>query len=113
MVDLNISLSDAAKVRLAVLQQQKPDACLRFWLKRGGCSAFEYCLDWAEQRQDTDLALPFSTGVLWVDAEDYQLALQGLCIDFEEDVLSSAFVFRNPNEAGGCGCGKSFSIKEA
>jgi len=36
-------------------------------------------------------------------------AIKGLEIDYQEDMLSSSFVFNNPNKKGECGCGKSFS----
>ena len=32
-------------------------------------------------------------------------------IDYVSDMMKSAFKIRNPNAAAGCGCGKSFSVK--
>ena len=31
-------------------------------------------------------------------------------MDFVEDKLGASFQFRNPNEAGRCGCGESFMV---
>jgi iron-sulfur cluster assembly protein len=31
-------------------------------------------------------------------------------MDFVEDKLGASFQFRNPNEAGRCGCGESFTV---
>jgi iron-sulfur cluster assembly protein len=36
--------------------------------------------------------------------------LAGMQIDFEQDKMKSGFVFNNPNEAGRCGCGESFTV---
>ncbi len=36
--------------------------------------------------------------------------LIGTEMDFVEDKLGASFQFRNPNEAGRCGCGKSFTV---
>jgi iron-sulfur cluster assembly protein len=36
--------------------------------------------------------------------------LIGTEMDFVEDRLGASFTFRNPNEAGRCGCGESFTV---
>ena len=36
--------------------------------------------------------------------------LLGTEMDFVEDPLGAAFKFTNPNEAGRCGCGESFTV---
>ena len=36
--------------------------------------------------------------------------LLGTEMDFVEDRLGAAFKFNNPNEAGRCGCGESFTV---
>jgi iron-sulfur cluster assembly protein len=35
------------------------------------------------------------------------LKILGSEMDYEDNKFSSGFVFRNPNEQGRCGCGKS------
>ena len=39
--------------------------------------------------------------------------IEGTQIDFAREGLNAAFVFRNPNVTGECGCGESFHIKTA
>ena len=39
--------------------------------------------------------------------------LFGTVVDYEEDNLKSGFVFSNPNEAGRCGCGESFTVERS
>jgi iron-sulfur cluster assembly protein len=36
--------------------------------------------------------------------------VDGVEIDYVESLDGSAFVFNNPQAAGGCGCGKSFRV---
>ena len=36
--------------------------------------------------------------------------LAGTEMDFVQDRLGAAFKFTNPNEAGRCGCGESFTV---
>ena len=46
---------------------------------------------------------------IFIDAKA-QLSLLGTEMDFVEDILTSEFVFNNPNIKGTCGCGESFNI---
>ena len=39
--------------------------------------------------------------------------VDGTEIDFARQGLNAAFVFRNPNVTGECGCGESFTINPA
>jgi len=56
-------------------------------------------------REDADLKVA-------VAGEDYALALKGLRVDFQQDALSAALVYANPNQTGSCGCGVSFTVEE-
>ncbi len=47
-----------------------------------------------------------------VDKESLDL-IRGSTVDFEQELIRSAFVIiNNPNAASGCGCGSSFDLKE-
>ena len=41
------------------------------------------------------------------------LFLLGTEMDYEETVLRSGFVFKNPNQTSACGCGESVELKQA
>ena len=45
---------------------------------------------------------------VFVDADSLAL-VDGTEIDFKKQGLNEQFVFRNPNVAGECGCGESFT----
>ncbi len=47
-----------------------------------------------------------------IDAQALAL-VDGTEIDFVRQGLNRNFVFRNPNVAGECGCGESFSVERA
>lgn len=38
------------------------------------------------------------------------LTVLGTTVDYQEDALSSGFVFENPNAKSLCGCGESFAV---
>jgi len=109
-VEANIELTEAAceRVRSVLATEGKP--ALRISLNEAGCSGLEYVLDYADSPHEKDLVKQFDGFQVFVDGSAYEKALVGLQIDFQQDMLSSAFVFHNPNKKGECGCGASFTI---
>lgn len=104
-----ISLAPAALDRIRGYLAADPAALgLRFGVKRTGCSGWGYVVDLARDRRDGD-AVSEQDGVrIFVDADSLPL-LDGTEIDFLKQGLNEQFVFRNPNVAGECGCGSSFT----
>ncbi|MDX8408684.1 MAG: iron-sulfur cluster assembly accessory protein [Mariprofundales bacterium] len=87
---------------------------LRLSLRRAGCSGLEYVWQPVDAPSDGDLLLCEDSGLhLCVDAADYARALRGLRVDYQQDMLSSALVYSNPNQTGSCGCGVSFTVEES
>lgn len=106
----DIRLTDAAKRRMREQTMSRGVAGIRLAVRPAGCSGLEYVLDFCDAPKPGDHVLEFEGFSLFVDAESYTLALSGLSIDFQQDVLSSGFVFQNPNKKGECGCGVSFNV---
>jgi len=106
----DIRLTDAARQRMQRQTADKGVAGIRLGVRPAGCSGLEYVVDFCDAPEAGDHVLDFDGFSLFVDAESYEKALTGLVIDFEQDALSSAFVFRNPNKKGECGCGVSFTV---
>lgn len=104
-----ISLAPAALDRIRGYLAADPAALgLRFGVKRTGCSGWGYVVDLARDRRDGD-AVSEQDGVrIFVDPDSLPL-LDGTEIDFLKQGLNEQFVFRNPNVAGECGCGSSFT----
>ena len=108
--DADIKLTEAAERRMRQQAAEKGVAGIRLAVQAAGCSGLEYVVDFCDAPEPGDHVLAFDGFSLFVDAESYERALTGLVIDFEQDLLSSAFVFRNPNKKGECGCGVSFTV---
>jgi iron-sulfur cluster assembly accessory protein len=84
-------------------------AGLRVAVLPGGCSGFRYSLN-IEAQPATDDMVVESAGVrLFVDEFSAQY-LNGTVIDYKSNFQESGFAFENPNAAGGCGCGSSFTV---
>ena len=108
-----ISLSEAAakEIKEIIKQQGLPESetRLRVGVKGGGCSGFSYMLDLTEEAPtDSDEQLEAHGVKILCDMKSY-LYLNGVEIDFKDEVMGRGFVFKNPNATSTCGCGSSFS----
>lgn len=108
---MNVQLSDTAANRILALRQkqQQPNLMLRVTVLGGGCSGFQYALDFVEAKNADDTVFEKNGAQMVIDETSLPL-LDGALIDFEQTMVKSAFKIRNPNAASGCGCGKSFSV---
>jgi len=109
----DIEFSDAARNQAAkvVRQEGGGDAGgIRLSVRQAGCSGYEYVMAYAQAPEAGDLVRHFDGFDLYVDDASYASALKGVRVDYQQDLLSSAFVFDNPNKKGECGCGISFTV---
>lgn len=107
---MDIELTESAVDRMACMVSEGGKQAIRLAVKEAGCSGLEYVMELVDTPQPGDLEQRFDSFTLYVDADSYHRALTGLKIDFQKDMLSSAFVYENPNQKGTCGCGVSFSV---
>jgi len=107
----DINLTAAAQRRLQVAIAEQGGACngVRISVKPGGCSGFEYVMDYDAAPQSGDYVRQFDGFSVYIDTSSYQV-LEGLVLDYEEGMLASGFSFSNPNKKGECGCGASFYV---
>jgi iron-sulfur cluster assembly accessory protein len=86
-----------------------PDSGLRVAVLPGGCSGFQYGLNIEGAPADDDEILDLEGVKVFVDPFSAQY-LEGVEIDYVTTMMGSGFTFKNPNSAGGCGCGSSFTV---
>ena len=113
-MSIPLQISDTAKARLIEISRNAAGArgvILRI-AKGKGCGGNEYKMEVMTAVDDkgydrVDVGEGFALFVPITDS----FHMFGMQIDFEVDNLSNnAFLFINPNEAGRCGCGISFSL---
>ncbi len=100
----------AAKEIQRIIQEQELDPAkvrLRVGVKGGGCSGFSYLLDLTETQKDTDESFD-RHGITVICDPKSLLYLNGVTIDFRDELMGRGFVFNNPNATSTCGCGSSF-----
>jgi iron-sulfur cluster assembly accessory protein len=85
------------------------DGGLRVRVVPGGCSGFQYAMNIEEAPQTTDEVVESGGLRVFVDMFSAQY-LENVQIDYVNSVMGSGFTFNNPNAAGGCGCGSSFTV---
>ncbi len=108
-VDLTtISLTPrAAKVFVRILKEEgKEDWALRFGIRAGGCSGYEYILDYSQNPNEDDSVFTSQDIKIHVHKEMVE-RLIGCEIDYVDGLQGSGFKISNPNAKGACGCGKS------
>ncbi|MEJ2084070.1 MAG: iron-sulfur cluster assembly accessory protein [Acidobacteriota bacterium] len=82
---------------------------LRVAVRGGGCSGFEYALDFEKEQRPTDFVLEYEGLKVFVDSVSARY-LTGTEIDYVMGMTGAGFKFNNPKATGTCGCGSSFSV---
>jgi len=104
-----IQLAPAALDRIRGYLAAEPQALgLRFGVRRTGCSGWGYLAELARATAEGDAVFEQDGVRIYVDADSLPL-VDGTRIDFLKAGLNEQFVFENPNVAGECGCGESFT----
>jgi iron-sulfur cluster assembly protein len=96
------------KYREILADEGKEGWALRFGDRAGGCSGFEYVLDYSEKAEADDQVF-HSEGMEIHVNQTAVPRLLGCMIDFVDGLNGSGFKITNPNAKGSCGCGKSQS----
>jgi iron-sulfur cluster assembly protein len=106
-----ITMTDSAKhkIRSLLHKRQTPDHYLRIGLQGGGCSGFMYNYEFIDCHDEKDKVFEFDDIKICIDIKSY-LFLNGMEIDYEEDLLKSGLVFNTPGVSRTCGCGESISF---
>ncbi|MCI5060935.1 MAG: iron-sulfur cluster assembly accessory protein [Alphaproteobacteria bacterium] len=113
MADLITITDAAAKVIEEKISQKEGAIGLRLRIKTGGCAGKEYKMEHVMGDDDVSKDDEFRNGdaILYIPLKD-TMNFVGTVIDYNEDQMSSGFVFNNPNVANSCGCGESFDIQD-
>ena len=105
-----ISLTEPAAERVrSYLHTRGHGVGLRIGVTKTGCNGFAYVVNYADEVNDDDQVFEDRGVTLVVDSKSLEL-IDGTEVDFIKEGLNEAFKFRNPNVAGECGCGESFSV---
>lgn len=108
---IEITPTAAAHIRRMLEKRGHGEHGLRFGIKAGGCSGFEYTYGWDTAPKDGDAVFEAEDGAkVFVDARSLPL-LDGTVLDYDTNLLSNGFLVHNPHAKSTCGCGASFELK--
>ncbi len=96
-------------VKEAMAQENLTGHGIRVGVVGGGCSGFQYSMDFESQARDGDLVLEQDGVKVFVDPMS-SMYLQGVTIDYVQGLQGAGFKFNNPSARNTCGCGSSFSV---
>jgi len=109
MALLDVTQAAADKARKLLASSGFADGALRIGVKNGGCSGMRYELAFDDQVGDDDTQLEFFGLRVVVDAESARF-LEGVTVDFSDDLNDAGFKIDHPSAEETCGCGESFSL---
>ena len=107
-----ISLTEIAArnfKRIREDEELSEDVPLRIAVKGGGCAGYEYNLTFGEPAKK-DLVFESKGLPIVIDRKSH-IVVDGLEIDWSQDLSASGPRFETPKATSTCGCSTSFSIK--
>lgn len=93
--------------RNAVKQEGKEGDGIRISVVGGGCSGYQYNLDFDHEERMGDTVMEFDGVKVFVDSVSAGY-LKGTVVDYLAGLNGAGFKFNNPNARRTCGCGNSF-----
>ena len=111
---INLTEKAAQEVKRIVAEQQAAGVADKLYLRMrvvgGGCSGFQHKLD-LDPTVNEKLDEVFEIhGVAVVIDKRSLLYLDGVTVDFHDDLNRRGFSISNPSAKSTCGCGSSFSM---
>jgi iron-sulfur cluster assembly accessory protein len=107
-----VTLTSKAVEMVKITREQEgiePTHGLRIAVRGGGCSGFEYALDFENEARDNDWIYEQDGLTIYVDSVSARY-LEGTSIDYVLGMAGAGFKFLNPKATGTCGCGSSFTV---
>jgi iron-sulfur cluster insertion protein len=95
-------------VAKALKEEGEEGDFLRVSVVGGGCSGYQYGLDFDKEERMGDVALQFDGVKIVIDPISLGY-LKGTVVDYVSGLHGTGFQFKNPNAKRTCGCGSSFS----
>jgi len=107
---LTMSVTDLARKKLGEFLGDRPldQVGVRLSVHPGGCSGASYGMEFAEAPEAGEQVL-VANGVRLFVHPMYASLLNGIQIDYVDELMGGGFKIANPNAQSSCGCGKSFS----
>jgi iron-sulfur cluster assembly protein len=111
MSRVNIEITPRAREKLLSLGVGG-ERFVRLRVAAGGCAGMSYEARIDSGSLGSDLVAHDDSGIRIVTDPRSVLFLEGVRIDYEDDLVRAGFRISNPNAVSSCGCGASFAPPE-
>jgi iron-sulfur cluster insertion protein len=105
---LNLTEPAISKIKEILQSETSKKQKLRIFVEGGGCSGFQYGFIIEEEDTGEDFNININDIEVLIDPISAQY-IDGITVDFKDDLEGARFVMSNPNAKTTCGCGSSFS----
>jgi iron-sulfur cluster insertion protein len=92
----------------ALKEEGEANDFLRVSVVGGGCSGYQYGLDFDKEERMGDIVLAHDSVKIVIDPISAGY-IRGTIVDYVSGLHGTGFQFKNPNAKRTCGCGSSFS----
>ncbi len=107
MIHLNPAATN--EIKRLKSKQSNPNLLFRLSVDQGGCAELYYIMGFTEQATAEDLIYECDGISIVINSQTLNY-INGLTIDYSEDLMGGGFRFHNPIAIQTCGCGNSFSV---
>ncbi|MBU0675700.1 MAG: iron-sulfur cluster assembly accessory protein [Proteobacteria bacterium] len=105
---MNITILENALKMLG--SKLESDQFLRIGVTEGGCAGLTYSAEISREMKPGEQVVHTVGAIRIVATEEAAGYLEGLVIDYADDLINGGLQFTNANTKKTCGCGKSFSL---
>ena len=106
---MHITIKEKAEAMLN--NKLAPGQFLRVFVKEGGCAGLTYGAAIASEMQPGESVVHTAGAIRIVtDAASVQF-IDGLVIDYSDELINGGLQFTNSNTKTTCGCGQSFNLQ--
>ena len=105
---MNITIKEKAEAMLN--SKLAPGQFLRVFVKEGGCAGLTYGAAIASELKDGESVVHAAGAIRIVTDEANGKFLDGLVIDYSDELINGGLQFTNANTKTTCSCGQSFNL---
>lgn len=98
------------KARKMLENKLEPGQFLRVGVTEGGCAGLTYSADIDREMNKGESIILQSGEIRIVSNPESSRYLDGLTIDYSDDLINGGLQFTNANAGSTCGCGASFNL---
>jgi iron-sulfur cluster assembly accessory protein len=106
---IHLSLTAVRELHRIQSKQEGSPTWFRLKTGQGGCSPLSYEMEFVAAPLPEDERCECEGLQVAIDLDSLPY-LEGLTLDYTEDLMGGSFRFHNPNAQQTCSCGNSFSV---